>query len=325
MVIGSPIFPRARLNLAKGKRFELIANGADPNSFFVQNVIVNNQPLEKNWISANTILSGGQMVYELAPGPNLAWGSNPEALPVSEIRTAAIVPAPFIAAVSRSFSDSLLIVMSCLDTKAEIYYTLDGSVPDDKKLKYREPFVIKENTDIKLIAWNKDAGKSSVVEGSFRKTIAGRSIKLYSTYENQYTAGGPNALIDGLRGTSNWRLGGWQGYQNADVDAVVDLGKEQSITKISSGYVQQTAAWIVLPTEVEYLISSDGENFKSLGILKPTVDIKDMNIQTYEFVKECNVRARYVRVMAKNYGKLPDWHESPGGNAHLFIDEITIE
>jgi hypothetical protein len=35
--------------------------------------------------------------------------------------------------------------------------------------------------------------------------------------------------------------------------------------------------------------------------------------------------ARYVRVKAYNYGRIPDWHPGNGGEAWIFIDEILIQ
>ena len=43
-----------------------------------------------------------------------------------------------------------------------------------------------------------------------------------------------------------------------------------------------------------------------------------------EFSITVNVEARYVRVFAKSYGKLPSWHESAGEPSWLFVDEIVI-
>jgi hypothetical protein len=31
---------------------------------------------------------------------------------------------------------------------------------------------------------------------------------------------------------------------------------------------------------------------------------------------------RYLRVKAKNFGVLPEWHQGAGGEAFIFIDEI---
>ena len=41
-------------------------------------------------------------------------------------------------------------------------------------------------------------------------------------------------------------------------------------------------------------------------------------------LKNHAIRARYIKVFAKNYGKLPDWHLGAGGQAWIFVDEITI-
>ena len=37
------------------------------------------------------------------------------------------------------------------------------------------------------------------------------------------------------------------------------------------------------------------------------------------------VAAKYVRVRAIQYGKLPAWHEGAGGDSHIFIDEINVK
>jgi hypothetical protein len=37
------------------------------------------------------------------------------------------------------------------------------------------------------------------------------------------------------------------------------------------------------------------------------------------------VKARYIKVVAENVGKLPSWHGGAGLDAYVFVDEITIE
>jgi hypothetical protein len=41
-------------------------------------------------------------------------------------------------------------------------------------------------------------------------------------------------------------------------------------------------------------------------------------------VKHRRLKARYVKVFAKNYGLLPKWHLGAGGQARIFVDEISI-
>ena len=37
------------------------------------------------------------------------------------------------------------------------------------------------------------------------------------------------------------------------------------------------------------------------------------------------VEGRYLRVFARNYGTIPDWHPGRGHGAFIFIDEIIVE
>jgi len=37
------------------------------------------------------------------------------------------------------------------------------------------------------------------------------------------------------------------------------------------------------------------------------------------------ITARYLRIKAVQYGKLPAWHLGAGGDSHIFIDEIEID
>ena len=46
--------------------------------------------------------------------------------------------------------------------------------------------------------------------------------------------------------------------------------------------------------------------------------IKDVTAET------SGTKARYIKVIAKNYGKCPTWHLGSGGQAWIFSDEITI-
>jgi hypothetical protein len=47
-------------------------------------------------------------------------------------------------------------------------------------------------------------------------------------------------------------------------------------------------------------------------------------IQNFEFKSPQELKAKYIKVKAYNFGKLPDWHQGAGGDAFIFIDEITI-
>ena len=45
-----------------------------------------------------------------------------------------------------------------------------------------------------------------------------------------------------------------------------------------------------------------------------------------EFTASVQTKAKYLKVVAKNFGKLPEWHQGHpyDGDAFIFIDEITV-
>ena len=128
----------------------------------------------------------------------------------------------------------------------------------------------------------------------------------------------------------DFRTGTWQGYFDADLVAVVDLGKvDNKEGKITVNFLEDQRSWIFLPIEVDCLVSSDGKNFRSLGKYNDlnTKEKEDVSIQNYVFKYPPRFKVRYIKVIAKKLGILPKWHlgYKHDGRSWLFVDEIQIK
>ena len=235
-----------------------------------------------------------------------------------------IIPVPVIQAESKSFKDAMKVTIISQNPKDVIYY--DISDKNDylaKKLPsvvYKEPFEILETSTISAYI-KKDESQSNIISATFFKKPNNYTIDIKSKYNPQYHAGGPEGLIDGIYGTENWRKGDWQGYQGQDFEAVIDLQKEQPIRYFYSSFLVDTGSWIFSPKKVEYYVSKDNINFELLKTLEKDYSF---NIQHYNLELKEPISIRYVKVIAYNYGKLPDWHPGKGGDSFIFIDEIVI-
>ena len=133
-------------------------------------------------------------------------------------------------------------------------------------------------------------------------------------------------MIDGIRGTTNFSGGAWQGYQGRDLVAVVDLARMQSVSKLGAGFLQDVGSWILMPVKIEFETSTDGVEF--VKVLSLSNDVSSQNYGTIikDFSGTITPRiVRYVRMRAQNFGKLPSWHAGAGGDAWIFADEIVIE
>lgn len=240
-----------------------------------------------------------------------------------------LIPVPVIQAESKAFKDKLKIELKSQNSNDKIYFRINNYVETLEKKSfelYNQPFDIQQNATISCYVLNNNS-QSNTISAQFFKKPNNYSINIKSKYNPQYHAGGPDGLLDGILGTENWRKGDWQGYQSQDFEAVVDLQEVKSITEISARFLQDQRSWILMPTKVEYYISDDNVNFTLFGSVNNTLDpkVEDNKILPFTSNEIKNKKARFIKIIAKNFGKLPEWHQGFGGDAFIFIDEITIK
>lgn len=240
-----------------------------------------------------------------------------------------IKPVPVIQAESKSFKDKLKIEIISQNPNDKIYYKINNVVETlDKKsfVLYNQPFEIQQTATINAYVLNNNS-QSNTISATFFKKPNNYTIDIKSKYNAQYHAGGPDGLLDGINGTTNWRKGEWQGYQAQDFEAVIDLKELKDIKSISANFLQDSRSWILMPTVVEFYFSLDNDNFIKIDEITINADPKKEEVitETYKINWDMFKKTRYIKVKAKNYGKLPSWHQGFGGDAFIFIDEITVE
>jgi predicted alpha-1,2-mannosidase len=323
-IIGSPVFENVTINLENGKQFIIEAPGITDKKIYIQSVKLNGKEYKNSFIKYNDIMNGGILHFDMGTKPNQQWGKEKENRPKSIISDHIIQPVPYIVAKGKTFKDSIQIELGSPVKDADIYYTTDGSDPSINSLKYSGSITLIQTTQIKAIAVKGEASISKPIISEFIKIPKGRKISLTFPYNNQYTGGGNDALIDFIKGGDDFRNGTWQGYQN-DFEAVVDLGKEENISGLSLGTIQSIGSWIFTPQYVEFFTSSDGKSYIERGkVMSDVPETKDGSVIKEFSIKNQRIRARYIKVFAKNFGKLPGWHLGAGGQAWIFVDEISI-
>jgi predicted alpha-1,2-mannosidase len=322
-IIGSPLFDKATINLENGKSFTVEAIDNSSENKYIKSAILNGENYEFSFINHKDIINGGSLVFEMTD-KQTNWGTADKNIPKTSIDEHLIVAAPFIAKGKIAFKGSTEITLGNADKEATIFYTLG-----DEFQLYNEPFKISEKGILKVYA-EKEGLKSKTITIDFYKINPDIKINLKSEYANQYNAGGDDALIDGIVGAEDFRTGTWQGYFDADLVAVVDLGKvDNKEGKITVNFLEDQRSWIFLPIEVDCLVSSDGKSFRSLGKYNDlnTKEKEDVSVQNYVFKYPPRFKVRYIKVIAKKLGILPKWHlgYKHDGRSWLFVDEIQIK
>ncbi len=324
-VLGCPRFKEMTINLENKKKFSIQADHLNSENRFVKSVRLNGKPYLKSFIDAKDIQSGGELIFEMDTVASTLFGIGKGNYPVQYIENESLIPVPSIHSDGKTFTETLTITMGHIDSTVVIAYTTNGKEPTLSSKHYESPIIINRTTNLKVKAY-KFSHSSETIEADFFKIASGRTITLSNEYNPQYHAGGDNALIDHLRGTSDFRTGAWQGYYGVDLVAVVDLGNQQLVKKLEIGFLQDQNSWIFMPLYVEFQISLDGINYESLGKIYNTVSDKENGGFINIFARKLdNQIVRYVKVIGLNRGDCPDWHVGKGEPAWIFADEIEIE
>jgi len=223
----------------------------------------------------------------------------------------------------------LPVTLSTIFDDSDIVYTTDGTDPLPGSAKYYQPILIEENTTIKACTVRDGVPGKTTSRFILYHNGIGSLYKLnsrYSTYNPAYTAGGDNGLLDGLKGSSSFSDGHWQGYQGQDLDIELDFKEEINISKVSVDFLQNAYSWILLPAEVEILVSEDGINYRPIAVIKHDIPQDRQGTVIHNFnVSFQDTSTRYLRLIARNPGLLPASHQAAGYPSYIFADEIIIE
>jgi len=150
-----------------------------------------------------------------------------------------------------------------------------------------------------------------VARNLVKHDAVGKPVHLGTAYASQYSGGGDQALTDGLIGLESHALPEWQGYQNVDLDATIDMGQSISSPDIQVRFFYCPPLGIHLPKTVTFSVSNDGISYKEVASLSPKTPEK----QPVPYVAGATLRGasgRYLRVHATQGG---EW---------LFVDEIQV-
>jgi hypothetical protein len=215
-------------------------------------------------------------------------------------------------------------VLALNNNHYEIFYTLDGRDPSPKTgIQYKEPIVIDKDVTIKAIAVDAKGHQSKVAEAHYVRYTRDKDLTYLTKPDPQYFAGGEVGLVDNLRGKVNYRIGGWQGF-TTDCEVVIDLREKKPVSQVGAGCLEEQRAWIFYPQSMEVYVSEDGKNYKSFG--KTTLNVtRSEGAHIQDLVVKGKANARYVKIVIKNYGKLPEWHLSAGQQSWLFVDEVWVK
>lgn len=323
-IITTPLFDTVKINMENGKSFSIVSHFTKPNAKYINSAKLNGTDDRKSFIPYNEIMQGGTLDLTVGDEHTTVWGTGKN-VPIDSLSDNDVVPEPYFVNGKATFSDSVEVILKGYTADDTIHYTIFDSAGGMAPKEYSGPFYLHHAGCV--TAWLTRDGKGSMENSAcYIKIPKGRKVQLISKPDEPYTSGGGDILVDYQHGTTDFSTGGWLGFQGKDFVAVVDLGKVETVKKIEAEFLQDAGSWIIMPRYVDISVSNDGINYRP--VIHSVNRFPEKNY-TSTIEKLGDVIApqniRYIKIVAKSYGKLPAWSEGAGNNAWIFIDEIMVE
>jgi hypothetical protein len=76
--------------------------------------------------------------------------------------------------------------------------------------------------------------------------------------------------VDGIKGNEKDFHKNWLGFEQKNIEAIIDLGTAKSINKVSGSFLKRHSEWIFLPKQFSVYTSVDGKKYQLLSTQKMT-------------------------------------------------------
>jgi predicted alpha-1,2-mannosidase len=347
---GRPMMDMASLKLENGNVLDIKTVNNSIENKYIQSIKFNGESYFQNGITHEELMQGGQFVFTMGPKPSEnKWKHPGSALKIKDIDRFGFVPAPFLRNEQRIFDDSIVVSIgtSLPKTNCKIETRYRFADEPDKTFSFDKPITLKKSTQLEFMnycLYTDDfealAHAGPWISASFIKRDPTIHLKLGSQYSHQYSADGPNSLIDGIQGGNEFRTGEFQGYWAQDLMAEVTFDSARVLSEIGISCLQDMKSWIFYPSEIQIEVSYDGDHYESLQKIVTNVSFASNattpemipNFSTYvpamknEFYRKhlTEKGIKKIRITAKNYGKCPSWHLGAGNDTWLFADELIF-
>jgi alpha-L-fucosidase len=142
-----------------------------------------------------------------------------------------------------------MVELKAFDEGIHIYYTTDGTIPDENAIRYESAFEWKQKGMLKAVVFDPASGKSSPVSEE-RFDVVKEKWQLQGDY-----ASNGDRMIDGNPNTA------WVTSEKAPVDVIIDLGEHLELSGFTYLPDQGRGSPGII-FQYEFSVGTDGKNWK---------------------------------------------------------------
>jgi hexosaminidase len=188
---------------------------------------------------------------------------------------------------------------------------------------YKKPLIIKES-GLYVADFSVNHMLISKYKQLFSFNMAtGKQITLAYPPSPNFPGDGAFTLVNGVINTKGYaRATEFVGFSGTNCEAVIDLGTIKTISKVVVNALRRESNWIYAPQGVELFGSLDG--LKYYSIKETSAFVEKENGKGTMTMTFNGTYTRYVKVVVKNRGSIPEGSPGSGNKAWLLVDEIEV-
>ncbi|MFI3294547.1 MAG: hypothetical protein R3Y19_00840, partial [Rikenellaceae bacterium] len=199
---------------------------------------------------------------------------------------------------------------------------LDGSEPTIYSQRVWSPLEIRDDRVLRIRSIAEDGTLGTTSTFKFYKGQLDDMVTLTATSPDEpYNAQGVEALRDGLTAQANYTDPAWIGFVGKDVILEFEIQEPRWVNAVGFNTLNSPGDWIIAPfsAQAEYYLRGELVKTQTLEIAPAnTLESGDLNMKV-----EAKLMTDKIRLTLDG-GALPQWHDSKGNGAWLFLDEVTL-
>lgn len=232
---------------------------------------------------------------------------------------------PMVHVDSLLFRNSALMNIDLAYDNTILRYTTDRSGVTENSPRYKSPLKLKATTYLKVKAFHEDfkpSDEQELIVRKMSKDISKAKVNISPEPNENYKGSGANSLIDGLKGTVNFRNGGkWLGFQENEIVVDLNFPEPTFVENVIVSVLQDQGSWIFSPASIS-IKSAKGD----IGAIE-LESSAEANSKTMDFIEIPVQKEKYneLTITISSLKEIPDWHQGKGTLPWVFVDEIIVE
>jgi hypothetical protein len=209
----------------------------------------------------------------------------------------------------------------------DIFYTTNGSKPDETSVKAVDSLEIKESLKLKFYASRSGWEPSQIDSMNIYKTIGQPDSYILKNQPNpRFTGRGKSLLFDNEKGPGDFGDSTWMAFREESF--ILDGAWEEPVTieKVVLSSMVNTDPYLFPPESIKIRGGMDRSDMRLLARLDPEKleERMDRHFRFFECIFD-PATIRYLEIEVQPLERIPMWHRGKGEKGWFFIDEVVIQ